>query len=57
MSECVTREEMAAELASVRADMDKKLQELYTQLHYWQNITIHIYKEYFSSSTSSTCLI
>ena len=47
-SECVREEEMVEvkqELAAVKAEMD----QLHSQLHYWQNVTVNILKDHYSS--------
>ena len=54
-SECVS--EMAAELAAVKADMQRQVDELHSQLHYWQNTTINILKDHiFSSNTGGLAI-
>ena len=40
-SECVSQEELAA----VKAEVD----QLHSQLHYWQNVTVNILKDHYSS--------
>ena len=40
-SPCASHEELAA----VKADMQRQIDELHTQLHYWQNITITILRD------------
>ena len=50
-SECVRGEEMVEvkqELAAVKAEMD----QLHSQLHYWQNVTVNILKDHYSSIDS-----
>ena len=50
-SECVREEEMVEvkqELAAVKAEMD----QLHSQLHYWQNVTVNILKDHYSSIDS-----
>ena len=50
-SECVKEEEMVEvkqELAAVKAEMD----QLHSQLHYWQNVTVNILKDHYSSIDS-----
>ena len=43
VTECVSQEELDA--------VERKVDELYSQLHYWQNVTINILKEqYFPSN-------
>ena len=55
--ECVSQEEltavraaMAAEMATVRAEMDQH----HSQLHYWQNVTVNILKDHYSSLDTSS---
>ena len=46
-SECVREEEMVEvkqELAAVKAEVD----QLHSQLHYWQNVTVNILKDHYS---------
>ena len=50
VTECVSQEELAA----VKADMERKVDELYSQLHYWQNVTINILKEQYFPSNPGT---
>ena len=46
VTECVSQEELDA--------VERKVDELYSQLHYWQNVTINILKEqYFPSNTGT----
>ena len=40
-SDCVSQEEFNA----VRAEMN----QLHSQLHYWQNVTVNIFKDHYSS--------
>ena len=50
-SECVREEEMVEvkqELAAVKAEVD----QLHSQLHYWQNVTVNILKDHYSSIDS-----
>ena len=47
-SECECDQEMAAvkqELAAVKTEVD----QLHSQLHYWQNVTVNILKDHYSS--------
>ena len=47
-SECECEQEMAAvkqELAAVKAEVN----QLHSQLHYWQNVTVNILKDHYSS--------
>ena len=39
VTECVSQEELAT--------VERKVDELYSQLHYWQNVTINILKEQY----------
>ena len=42
LSECVREEEMVEvkqELAAVKAEMERIVDQLHSQLHYWQNVT------------------
>ena len=55
-SECVCQEEltavrtaMAAEMSAVRAEMERRVDQLHSQLHYWQNVTFNILKDHYSS--------
>ena len=41
--------EMAAEMSAVRSEMERKVDQLYSQLHYWQNVTVNILKDHYSS--------
>ena len=43
-SECVSQQELAA----VKAEVD----QLHSQLHYWQNVTVNILKDHCSSIDS-----
>ena len=52
-NECVSQEELAAvrsELATVRTEMG----QLHSQLHYWQNVTVNILKDHYSSLDTSS---
>ena len=54
-SECVREEEMVEvkqELAAVKAEMEKRVDQLHSQLHYWQNVTVNILKDHYSSIDS-----
>ena len=42
---CVSQEELAA----VRSEMERKVELLHSQLHYWQNVTVNILKDHYSS--------
>ena len=49
-SECVSQEELAA----VKTEMERKVDQLHSQLHYWQNVTVNILKDhYYSLDTGS----
>ena len=51
-SECVREEEMVEvkqELAAVKAEMERRVDQLHSQLHYWQNVTVNILKDHYSS--------
>ena len=50
-SQCASREE----LATMKADMQRQIDELHTQLHYWQNITVAILREQHHIHTGGTC--
>ena len=43
VSDCVSEQELAA----VKTDMQRQVDELHSQLHYWQNTTIKILKEHY----------
>ena len=47
---CASKEELAA----VKADMQRQIDELHTQLHYWQNITIAILRDQHHISTGGS---
>ena len=54
-SECVREEEMVEvkqELAAVKAEMERRVDQLHSQLHYWQNVTVNILKDHYSSIDS-----
>ena len=44
-TECVSEEELAA----VKTEMERKVDQLHSQLHYWQNVTVNILKDHYSS--------
>ena len=46
VTECVSQEELAT--------VERKVDELYSQLHYWQNVTINILKEQYFPSNQGT---
>ena len=48
-NECVSQQELAA----VKADMQERVDTLQSQLNYWQNVTINILKELFSSNSGN----
>ena len=37
------------ELAAVKAEMERRVDQLHSQLHYWQNVTVNILKDHYSS--------
>ena len=37
------------ELAAVKTEMERKVDQLHSQLHYWQNVTVNILNEHCSS--------
>ena len=43
-NECVSQQELAA----VKAEMERRVDELHSQLHYWQNVTVNILKDHYS---------
>ena len=54
-SKCVREEEMVEvkqELAAVKAEMERRVDQLHSQLHYWQNVTVNILKDHYSSIDS-----
>ena len=44
-TECVSQQELAA----VKTEMEKKVDQLHSQLHYWQNVTVSAVKDHCSS--------
>ncbi|CAI8045728.1 hypothetical protein GBAR_LOCUS25294 [Geodia barretti] len=49
-TECVSQQELAA----VKAVMERKVDQLHSQLHYWQSVNVdNIYRNYCSSSNDS----
>ena len=46
VSDCVSQQELGA----VKTDMQRQVDELHFQLHYWQNTTIKILKEHYFPS-------
>ena len=47
-SDCVSQQELAA----VKAEMERRVDQLHSQLHYWQNVTVNILKDHYSSIDS-----
>ena len=47
MSVCVCQQEMAMELAAVKADMQGRVDTLQNQVNHWQNVTINILKDLY----------
>ena len=37
------------ELAAVKTEMERKVDQLHSQLHYWQNVTVKVLNEHCSS--------
>ena len=61
--ECVSQEEltavrtaMAAEMSAVRSEMERRVDQLHSQLHYWQNVTVNILKDHYSSLDTNTSM-
>ena len=49
-TECVSQQELAA----VKAEMEKKVDQLHSQLHYWQSVNVdNIFRNHCSSSYDS----
>ena len=44
-SDCVSQEEFNA----LRSEMERRVDQLHSQLHYWQNVTVNILKDHCSS--------
>ena len=42
------------ELTAVRREMERKVDQLHSQLHYWQNVTVNILKDHYSSLDTSS---
>ena len=40
--------EVKQELAAVKAEMERRVDQLHSQLHYWQNVTVNILKDHYS---------
>ena len=54
-TECVSQEELAA----VKAEMERRVDQLDSQLHYWQNVTVNILKDHCSAineGNTATCV-
>ena len=49
-TECVSRQELAA----VKAEMESKVDQLHSKVHYWQNVTVNTLKDHCSPLTSGT---
>ena len=50
--ECVSQEELTAVRTAMAAEMTKmerRVDQLHSQLHYWQNVTVNILKDHYSS--------
>ena len=62
--DCVSRQELTEmqsrsrqELAAVKAEMQSQVDQLHSQLHYWQNTTVttlDILKNHFTATNSGT---
>ena len=59
--DCVSRQELAEmqsrsrqELAAVKAEMQSQVDQLHSQLHYWQNTTLNILKDHYTATNSGT---
>ena len=52
-TECVSQEELAA----VKTEMERKVDQLHSQLHYWQNVTVNILKDHYSSLNTGIYII
>ena len=48
------RTAMAAEISAVRSEMERRVDQLHSQLHYWQNVTVNILKDHYSSLDTSS---
>ena len=48
--DCVSRQELAA----VKAEMQSQVDQLHSQLHYWQNTTLNILKDHYTATNSGT---
>ena len=51
-TECVSQEELAA----VKTEMERKVDQLQSQLHYWQNVTVTAVKDHCSSINTGFAL-
>ena len=47
-TECVSQQELAA----VKAEIESKVDQLHSHVHYWQNVTVNILKDHCSPLTS-----
>ena len=47
--------EVKQELAAVKAEMERRVDQLHSQLHYWQNVTVNILKDHCSSIERYYC--
>ena len=51
------RAEMASvrsEMSAVRSEMERRVDQLHSQLYYWQNVTVSIFKHHCSSLDTSS---
>ena len=58
-AECVNEQEMGPvkqelaavkqELAAVKVEMERRVDQLHSQLQFWQNVTVNILKDHFAS--------
>ena len=53
-NECVSQEELAAVRSELTAEMERRVNQLHSQLHYWQNVTVNILKDHYSSLDTSS---
>ena len=53
-NECVSQEELAAVRSELTAEMERRVDQLHSQLHYWQNVTVNILKDHYSSLATSS---
>ena len=58
---CYTTDEGASnelvsqeELAAVRIEMERRVDQLHSQLHYWQNVTVNILKDHYSQGMEAS---